>query len=274
MLIKCEFCGVVYDTNDYMNCPNCHAASGKNSTVQQQIENQNRANQFSTYSQIERDRYATDRERYNADAERFNAEQEYLETQRLKDRIKREKTNEAISKGIRLGCSLPFIIIGLLIACGIIFGVYNALKDEGFLGGTYKPDTSVEETIVEEIVETPQNVSINEVAKLTKYSVVCDRFQIVDPYPWNIDEGKEMYEVHLVIENLSGEDYKFGDKIICVADGFQCDMEMTPRSVETALKSKTIATGLKIQGSICFSIPTDAKEVTLKCGDYITIKLK
>lgn len=266
MLINCEFCGAVYDTNDFINCPNCHAASGKNATVQQHVENQNRANQYSTYSQMERDRYATDRER-------FNAEQEYLETQRLKDRIKREKSNEAISKGIRLGCSLPFIIIGLLIACGIIFGVYNVAKEEGYLGGTYKPDTSVEET-VEEIVETPQNVGINQTATLTKYSVTCDRFETIDPYPWNVDDGKDMYEVHLIVENLSDTDYKFGDKIICIADGFQCDMENTPRAVETTLKSKTIASGLKIQGSVCFSVPKDAKEVTLKCGDYITIKLK
>lgn len=273
MLVNCDFCGTVYDTDRFSNCPNCQAASGKNSAVQHQVNIQNQANQYNTYAQMERDRYITDRERYNADAERFNAEQEYLETQRLKQRIIRERANDAISKGIRLGCSLPFVIVAILIAVAIVVMAYNGLKDEGFFGDTYKPDTSATESI-EEVIETPQSVKLNETATLTNYSVICDKFGEVNPYPWNVDDGYKMYEIHLVIQNVSEKEYDFREKITCIADGFQCEERNKPRDVDKTLRSGYIDSGLKVQGSLCFDIPDDAKEVILKVGNYITIKLR
>ena len=267
MLINCEFCGTVYDTDKFSNCPNCHAASGKNVTVQQHVDFQNQANQHSIYSQMERDRYAVD-------AERFNAEQEYLETQRLKQRIQREQSNERISKGIRLGCAIPFIVVGLLFIAAIVFGIYSGLKEEG-LFGDYEPNSSITETTEEEVVEDPQTVNVNETAVLSKYSVMCDRFVEINPYPWNTDGGCTTYEVRLVVENVSDAPIDFDEEIICVADGYQCDAWHTsPSALEKKFRGGLINEGLKINGSFVYDIPNDAEEVILKVGKYITIKLR
>ena len=40
------------------------------------------------------------------------------------------------------------------------------------------------------------------------------------------------------------------------------------------LKYTYINKGLKTQGSLCFQVPTDAKEVIIKVGEYIEIKVR
>lgn len=270
MIIKCDFCGNVYDIEKYGKCPNCKAESGNNESVRQQISYQQQAQQYNTFSQMEQDRYKTDKEKYNADIQKFNAEQEYLETQRLKRRIRSERTSQAISKGFSIGCAIPFYLFIAMVVCGMIFGAYTLLNENGFLNGKYKPDTS----IVHATEETNQNVSINQPAKLSTYSITCDKFEMVDENPWSVDEGKKFFEVSLIIENTSSETIKFGDEIFCIADGFQCDMVRSPAAVPDTLKSQEILAGAKIKGSVCFEIPEDSQEVLIKCGDFITIKVK
>ena len=267
MLIRCEFCGSSYDTATYPKCPNCGAESGKNSVVKEQIRYQNQADRYSVYNQMERDRYATDQAR-------FNAEQEHLENERLKQRIKSEKTGRAISKGISFGCSLPFIIIGLLFATAIVFGVYNGLKEEGFFDTGTTSTTIVEETVEPTVPETPCEVKFKETAELSYCNVTCDKFEKIDPYPWNTAKNCEAYEIRLVIKNTTNKPIYFDSKILCIADGYQCKEMNKPFAMEQELRKQDVEGGLKTQGSICFEIPKDAKDVVLKYGDYITIKLK
>ena len=255
MRIKCEFCGATYDSNQHPTCPNCSAVTGANKVVSDQIKYENQAEQYSVYNRMERDR--------------LNTEQEYLENQRLKNKIKNEQAHQAISKGVSIGCAIPVIIFVLLFVAAIIFGVYNGLKDEGFFDDT--KDTTSE---IVEVIETPQNVNLNETATLSTYSIICDRFEAIDPYPWKPDAGNEYIDAHFIIQNVSQKEIFFDEDIICIADGFQCRTPTSPTALKEKLRETYLKPELKTQGSICFQVPTNAKEVLIKIGDYITIKVR
>lgn len=266
MFIVCEFCGSTYDVNLSHECPNCGAEAGNNTVIQEQIKQQNRIQEYNTRCAMERERMATEEAQ-------FISAQRRLEMQRLKQKIKSDKTARTISNGISLGCSLPFIIVGILVAIFIIMGIYNGLKEGGFFE-TFDTNTSTTTIAEETIPETPCEVKINETAELSYCSVVCNKFEKINPYPWSTAKNCDAYEIQLVIKNTTNESIYFDDKTLCIADGYQCKEMNTPSAMEQVLSEQNIEGGLKTQGSICFEIPKDAKDVVLKYGDYITIKLK
>ena len=49
---------------------------------------------------------------------------------------------------------------------------------------------------------------------------------------------------------------------------------IAPNAMGEELKYTHINKGLKTQGSLCFQVPTDAREVVIKVGDYIEIKVR
>ena len=257
MIIKCDACGIVYDTNENFVCPNCKKVPNEE-TMDRHIDLQNNIQEQRTLNMLER--------------ERLQNEKESLENERIKNRIKREKSAHRTSKFMSLGCGLPVFLFICFIAFCIIFGVFNGLKQDGaFTEIQEQMSQEMEDLTEESIQDTKQIVNLNEFANTSKYSVMCTEYEkIEDTYPWPVDEGKEWYSFKLTIQNNSDKTIFMLEDIICVVDGYQCQRVNMRGDLH---KQPDVASGEKIQGTVVFEIPEDAKNITIKYGEYAEINI-
>ena len=260
MRIKCEFCNTTYESKDHIQCPHCGAATGENKIVQEQLKRDQENRQKIEAHKLEQ--------------ERLNTEQERLQSERMKNQLEAERTEHAIKKGIGTAKIIALVIVGLLIMFGVVSCSISILEDEGFFDKYEEEWQQAMEEEEPEIQETLQSVNLNEKATLTKYAVTCDKFEPINPYPWNPAPNNEFFEAHFIVENLSDDTLEFEANVTCIADGYQCKEPIPPNAMGEELKYTYINKGLKTQGSLCFQVPTDAKEVIIKVGEYIEIKVR
>ena len=202
--------------------------------------------------------------------ERLNTEQERLQSERMKNQLEAERTETAIKKGIGIGKIIGLGFLGLFIAAIVVSCSISVLEDEGYFD-QYEEQIEEKEP---EVQETPQSVKLNEAAVLSKYKITCDKFEFINPYPWKPDKDNELIEAHFIVENLTDDTLEFDEEIVCIADGYQCKENLPPKEMGEELRFAFIKKGLKTQGSLCFQVPTEAKEVIIKVGDYIEIKAR
>lgn len=253
MNIRCDFCGASYDNEKHSHCPNCHSVVNNIQTTQTYNNQDPQSYQNDIYSQMEKDR--------------MNTEQEYLESQRLRKRISNENRN---ANAKAMGCLVPLIIFFIFFAILVVSTAVSVFKEEGFFN-----DNSSTET---EIVEVEQNVNFNETASLSNYSILCDKFETVDPAPWTINENEDCIEAHFIIQNTKDEALFFDEEIDCIADGTRCP-RFTVLPTEVKNKNDKITplylnANDEADGSVCFKVPKDANKIIIKIGKYINIKIK
>ena len=256
MRIQCEFCNITYESKEHEQCPNCGAATGENKAVQEQIKRDQETRQKIEAHKLEQ--------------EKLNTEQERLQNERMRNQIEAEKTQHAIKKGIGIGKIIGLVFLGLFIAAIVVSCSISVLEDEGYFDQNEEQVEGKEP----EVQETPQSVKLNEAAVLSKYKITCDKFEFIEPYPWKPDKDNEFIEAHFIVENLMDDTLEFDEEIVCIADGYQCKENLPPNAMGEELGFTFINKGLKTQGSICFQVPTEAKEVVIKVGDYIEIKVR
>lgn len=262
MKIRCEFCNTTYESKDHAQCPHCGAATGENKVVQEQLKRDQENRQKIEAHKLEQ--------------ERLNTEQERIQSERARNQLEAERTQHAINKGIHIFKIIALCVVGLVLVIGIVSCSYSIFEEQGTFDRYEEEfeDAFGEKEEVLEIQETLQSVNLNEKATLTKYAVTCDKFESINPYPWKPAPNNEFFEAHFIVENLSDDTFEFEANVTCIADGYQCKEPIPPNAMGEELKYTHINQGLKTQGSLCFQVPTDAKEVIIKVGDYIEIKVR
>lgn len=269
MLIKCSYCGTVYDIDETRKCPNCKAENEKNEKIEQYIEQQNYAENIRIQSQIEQEKYKTD-------IQKFQAQQEYLETERMRARVNTEKQTHKEAKTVRMIIWGVFIlfIVGIIAAIGI--GVVSTfMEDVKFYMGD-DDTTSIVET-EPEIIETPTTVNFGESANLIEYSVICDSYEEYY-YRWaKPKDGYKYMRIHLVITNNTDSEIELPDEILCnyKKDGY--DMQANGYTIDsndlgTKLRVKHLQKRSSADGWLYYEVPENS-DLVLYYGDYITINI-
>ena len=272
MKIRCENCGVYFDLDQDKTCPRCGSIpSPEHILVQRKDE-------------IEAKKAAYEVERLEAmlaeadlREQRANAEREKVASAQ-----KNREANEKITKGIKIGCLIPVILIALMVIAGVVIGVFQGLRSvqtsEQEKAGTSQPGPiviEVEESSEEQFVE----VSFGERAELSDRAIICEKIENYT-YPWGSPKhGFKLIRLYFRIENTSSgdidQDYS-ADDLVCLFDYDGAVYEAEHPTIESEYLSeklswKRISAGASKGGWAWFEVPEDFDELRIRFGDHVLI---
>lgn len=246
MKITCEYCGAQFDTAVAKKCPNCGASFNDNDELAAKISHENKK------AQPELEKEAIELERRKIE----NAQKSSI--------IRLEQQEARIGKIVKIGCAAP------VICAAIIWVIFMAVGFLSLSTGSNSSDNH-HSTTVTQPAETPVTVGLNETAQTLKYTVVCDKFEVIERGVFTPTEGYQYMSFHLVVENKSEERINIESAVDCVADGIACTARFDS---ERKHLPKYLNKGTKTDGNICFEVPIGAKSFDIKYGDYVTIHIK
>ena len=258
--ITCEYCGSVIDIekSDCECCPNCGATFKDNKQLNEDAEQQR---QFDNYI---------------LEKERIETEQKRLRLERQKLTIEFQHVGHKVSKAVSVGCAIPVIIFGILIAIAIVWGVFEGItqvKQEQAYN-----DVNYTEVIIEEEEESPQTVNFNETAHFNKIDVIanqCEEYY----YPWKKpNEGFMYVRVNLIVTNTSEESADIFENIVCTYKDGEYDVQadsptISSSDLDTKLRGGSIEPGMSAKGFVYFVVPENA-DFSIKCDKMLTINIK
>lgn len=247
--LKCEYCSNLITEKD-LKCPNCGANCSK------VIE-----------------KYKEEKE------EEEKAKQE-------EQRQEAEKMLKGFGKSFSLFALIP-IIMFIVVAILIITSFFSFGKDIKSENDNFFDD-------VEEQVEDKQEqvtVGYQETAKTKNANITLDSYEFYEyksnefPEQYNTKDGYQKIAFQVKIENKTDEEVKtvFDYKYSMKADGYKVDEAEYKVGMFTyaspgkenypTIKNADIGPKETLQGYVNFTVPTNAKELTLRIGDYVTIKM-
>ncbi len=245
--LKCEYCKTLIKETD-IKCPSCGADCSKI------IEN------------------------YREEQEKEH--QEDLE----KSRKENEKITKSIFKTFIAFAAIPLIIF-LIVIVAMAFLTHNIFsRDE------HEFDFGIIENATEEKQQSI-TVGYKEKAETKNYSIIVDDYEFFEyksdkfPETYNTKEGYQKIAFHVKIENKTSKsittdfvlDYsmKADDYQVKEAE-YKTGMFTYPspgREEYPTIQHTEIGENDSLQGYVNFTIPKNAKELKLKIGDYVTIKM-
>lgn len=252
MRINCEYCGFSFDSDEHGTCPSCGASTSGNFL----LENERKQKGI-----------LTDYEKLKLEEQ---ARKEKLENDKREQALELDKQTAQVSKVLKIGCLIPFILFVAGIIIVIILAFVTSIKDN-FVDNGSSSDKENDTEIVE-VVETPVTVGFNEIASTSKYSIICDSYEVVDSFPFACDDGYQCVKFHFIFENLSDDYVNFSKiKMHCISYGLACESHW-----KNGVKGipGSLDKGLKTDGNEVFEVPINANEFEIKYGDYITIKFE
>lgn len=270
MQITCEFCGGIIDVKEDKVCPLCGASLENNKQRAKLLAEEQAHKDEKKEMEKQRLRMIQEEAKLRAEGQRLQNQKYMQEVEKLR----KEKGKKLL---------LPIIgksILALIITAGVviifIFGATMKLISEELerMDATTATEAPVPET--EPFVETPVEVSFNEVAATSKYSVVCDSVEEYQYYG-EPQEGYKHVAMHFVITNLSDEIITSDESLICSYDynGFlvQAEKPNVPTSVwQLMLEKEKINPNNSVMGNVYFTVPVDA-DLIVTYGDYVTMNI-
>ena len=233
MRITCEYCGSSIDTEKDDKCPSCGANIGTNKEMKEAMNIQKQ------------------QEKENLEQSRlYNMEKDRL--------LKSQESATKFVKFVKIGCSIPIILIILMMTIAFI----GVLKNNNII------NNKEEKTI--EIIEKQVEGNLKETVSTSTYSVICDNYEEFERYS-KPTSGYKYIRFHFIIENISDEEIYDNVPVRAIADGIQC--ERANFSDKKVLPNLNIMPGAKNDGYIGFEIPENAELIDIKYGNYITIHI-
>ena len=251
MKVICDFCGSSYDTDNNSTCPSCGGTHADNIMVKNERQKQGI---LTNYEKIRLEE---------------QARKQKLENDKREQAVELEKQTTQVQKILKIGCLIPFVLFVIGIVIVIIMAFWSSIKENFIDNKNDKNSDIMTDTEVVAIVETPVTVGFNETAATSKYSIICDKYEVVDSYPFSANNGYQYVKFHFVFENLTNDYINFSKiKMNCLSDGLACESRW-----KTGVKGipGSVDRGLKADGNEVFEVPIDTKEFDIKYGDYITI---
>lgn len=275
MFTNCNSCGALVDLDDHMKCPNC-GASLQNTDVEKHKELEYREKladvkqkELDVLHSAERlkEKQASNNRRYNNPS--YNNYQSSRQTYK--------KKNGGVAKTI----AMLFFIVCIFVVLFCYLAVLGIKEEYGSV------DNFVNEfqeelnspTEPEKLEDVKVYVGLNEVAETVNYSVICDGYEewIYDPNDVFAKyrqpaAGNRFVRFHFIIENTSDSEIYTDEEYVVSADGFQCEkISLTQDAEDSQIQDVRLASGLKTAGYIYREVPIDAKEITLKYGEWVHI---
>ena len=243
MKLFCEFCGSTINTEVDNKCPHCGADFSQNQHVQ---------DYHNFHNSIEYQK------------EQYNLQQEYLETERIKNRIKTEKSINATNKVMRIGCLIPIIIFILAITCVVIISIIPEFYSE--------PTTTT--TTATEYIEPYHKVVLGETVETRNYKLVCDKWEYYNPNSYAIVDGEKYIRFHFIFTNTTDKTIMDDEEIyIYDSNGNTCS---TQASISNELRnerllSQQVPAGKPHSGWIYLIVPEGENAITITYGENIEI---
>lgn len=124
-----------------------------------------------------------------------------------------------------------------------------------------------------EKVTTPISVNLNEPAQLSNFKVTATELKNVDKGNWLAAKEGYMYVgVNIEVENISNKTLELAsEEIYLLADDILAEEFIYGEEKE--LTKTKVPAGMKINGYICYEVPINANNFTIKYGDYIIINI-
>lgn len=272
MSINCDYCGSSIDTTKHNACPFCGASYNNNQEYQENLKLDKELKELKL-------KELKERQEFNRQQNELELEKEKIELEIKKKKKNLDKSDFSTvkpkKKKSRLGqgCLVFLIIIAVIIVCFFLFCAYcvKVAMDET----RENPELLQTETVAlePEIVEIPVSGGFNETLSTSAYSVTITELKpAATKFGFKPKEGNMHIAINFVVENISDKEIDSYQKVTCMADGFLADYYVY--SDDTFLPSTQIPAGTKITGYHCFEVPADAKEFTIKYGDYMTFTIE
>lgn len=247
MKIICEYCGTQFDTQGVKVCPNCGASFANNRVLETKILHENKK------TQLELEKKAVE------------LEQCKIENARKRSMLQQEQQSARAAKVLKIGCVIPVICVALIFIIGVIVSIFSTMTG----GDTPSEYHSTE--VITEVIEIPVSVGLNEVAETSKYTIVCDKFEVIEKKGFTPAKEYQYMSFHLVVQNKSEDKINTEKLIDCLADGTMCEVRWDS---DRKRLPKYLNKGIKADGSVCFEVPIDTKSFDIKYGDYVTIHIE
>ena len=252
MKIRCDFCEHLIDTNKDSVCPNCGASFGGDKEVKKELD------------RIDKDKDLDIEERkVDIDSKRVRNEKE-------RALMENRKTGYNAVKWFLILLVGPPAVFAIFLFIIIVIGVVMGLKEEGIIDSSSNSAyiTEIEETIIE---DKPIKVGFNEEAVLSEYSVTIAKAEEIDGYPYDPNEGYMFVDFYFIIANLTDEEIYDDESIRGSVNGIK--LKGFYKAKNKRLEDGNIPVDMKIDGWVCYEVPLDAENITIKYGDYITIEI-
>lgn len=247
--LKCEYCSNLITEKD-LKCPNCGANCSKV-------------------------------------IEKYKEEKEAEEKEiRDKQRAEAEKIAKKAAKTFGIFSLIPIIMF--IVVAGIIVTSFFAFRND-----TKTESSNFFDDVTETKEEKQQQVTVGyqETAKTKDANITLDSYELYEyksnefPDQYNTKEGYQKIAFHLKIENNKDEtvNTSFNFKYSMKADDYKVEEAEYKTGMFTypspgkdsypSIKYVEIAPKETLQGYVNFTVPTSAKEIKLRVGEYVTIKM-
>ena len=244
--LKCEYCSNLITEKD-LKCPNCGANCSKV-------------------------------------IEKYKEEKEAEEKEiRDKQRAEAEKIAKKAAKTFGIFSLIPIIMF--IVVAGIIVTSFFTFRSS--------TRSNTDSFFEEEKEEKQQQVTVGyqETAKTKDANITLDSYELYEyksnefPDQYNTKEGYQKIAFHLKIENNKDEtvNTSFNFKYSMKADDYKVEEAEYKTGMFTypspgkdsypSIKYVEIAPKETLQGYVNFTVPTSAKEIKLRVGEYVTIKM-
>lgn len=246
--LKCEYCNTLIKETD-VKCPSCGANCSKV-------------------------------------IEKYKEEKELEEQAKLESQRKEAEKLAKKALGTFSLFSLIPIILFIVIAIIMIYG-FMQFRDTEFDMDTSDLDEVVEEKPKQENI----TVGYKEKAETKDYTILLDEYELFEykskefPDAYNTKSGYQKIAFHLKIENKTSKsmntNFKFeysmkADEYKVEEAEYEVGMFTYPspgKEKYPSIKYTKVEANDSLQGYVNFTVPTSAKELKLKIGDYVTIKM-
>ncbi len=129
-------------------------------------------------------------------------------------------------------------------------------------------EPTVEPEVEEVIEEVPLTYGVGDTATAKSYTLTVESLEVIesDNQFSQPDEGYEYVEIVLLLENISDSELNISSwlNFDAYADGFSINEDISANVASTyETMNGTVASGKKLKGSLCYSVPEDWSELEI-----------
>lgn len=268
MVLKCEYCGAELDTKEDEVCPFCGGSYEHNKEYEEKRAREE-----------ESKRIIMERRKLNLEQRKNEIEQENIAIERHQSRAHNKRQLGGVVRKTQLIifiAALIFVISGTFSMFGSMLPM--RLMKDNFIDSNVREEMPVADVSNEDITnattetaDVPVTVNFNETATTSKYTIMCDSFEVIDCSPFEPTEGYQYVTFHFILENISDDTLITESTMDCLADGIMCTWQFDDDRKDIPV---SINKGIKAAGDVCYEVPINAKAFDIKYGDYVTIHIE